>query len=850
MAETKQTMLPITGMTCANCVATIERNLLKMDGVQSATVNLSSERATVEYDPSLIGTQQIIQRIQRSGYDVARATDVVILRHLSDDNDALRLERALQKMDGIEEVQVSYASERARVVYIPTLVSLADIHKAIREAGFEAVIGDGQPIDAEAKAREAEINFQLRRLIVGVVFTVPLFALAMLRDFGLLPMAIQHASWLNWLMFALATPVQFYVGGQFYIGAYKAVRNGSANMDVLIAMGSSAAYFYSILVMVGILPGHVYFETAAVIITLIRLGKFLEARAKGRTSEAIKKLIGLRAKSAHVLSGDQEREIPVDEVLTGDIVVVRPGEKIPVDGVVLDGQSSVDESMVTGESLPVSKGPGDPVIGATLNKMGLIRFEATKVGSETALAQIIKLVEEAQGSKAPIQKLVDRVSAVFVPAVIAVALLTFAVWLIIPLPVGAEVSAFTRALINMVAVLVIACPCAMGLATPTAVMVGTGRGAEKGLLFRSGEALERAGSISLVVLDKTGTVTRGQPSVTDIVDLGSESRELRTEIRLSAGTDGSRRLAEANISVLGAPPSDLGSRQSKIYNQQSEILRLAASVEIGSEHPLGEAIVAEAGDREMILVHPEDFKAEAGHGVAGSVEGKRVVVGSPRMLEDLGYAINGIRPMVEKFQAEGKTAVLVGIDGRLEGLIAIADTIKEGSREAIEQLHRMKLRVAMITGDNLTTAKAIAAKVGIDDVRAEILPEGKALEVKRFQEMGEIVAMVGDGINDAPALAQADVGIAIGTGTDVAIAAAPVTLMSGDLRKVPQAIALSRRTLRTIRQNLFWAFIYNVVLIPAAAAGLLNPMLAAGAMAFSSVFVVTNSLKLRKVRLD
>ncbi|RPI20642.1 MAG: copper-translocating P-type ATPase, partial [Chloroflexota bacterium] len=500
---------------------------------------------------------------------------------------------------------------------------------------------------------------------------------------------------------------------------------------------------------------------------------------------------------------------------------------------------SVDESMVTGESLPVSKGPGDPVIGATLNKMGLIRFEATKVGSETTLAQIIKLVEEAQGSKAPIQKLVDRVSAIFVPVVILVALATFIVWYLIPIPSGVEVNAFTRALINMVAVLVIACPCAMGLATPTAVMVGTGRGAEKGLLFRSGEALERAGGLSLVVLDKTGTVTRGQPSVTDILDfgfliadLGMESREARV-----VSSDGSRF-------------SDLGTSQSVISDHQTEILRLAASVEIGSEHPLGEAIVAEAGNREISLVHPEAFTAEAGHGVAASIQGQQVVVGSPRMLENMGYNIDSIRPMIEKFQAEGKTAVLVGVDGHLEGLIAIADTIKEGSHTAIEQLHNMGLRVAMITGDNLRTAQAIAASVGIDDVRAEILPEGKAREIKRFQEEGEVVAMVGDGINDAPALAQADVGIAIGTGTDVAIAAAPVTLISGDLRKVPQAIALSRRTLKTIRQNLFWAFIYNILLIPAAAAGLLNPMLAAGAMAFSSVFVVTNSLKLRKMRLD
>ena len=806
MSESKKVILPITGMTCANCVATLERNLKKVEGVETASVNLSSERATVAFSPELTGVPLLVERIQRAGYDVATGSAEFIIHGMSDGNDALRLEKKLSLSEGITSAQVNLGTDKVFVRYIPTIISQKEIRSLIKNAGFEALEVGGQAEDVERQAREAEVAQQRRDLTIGLIFTIPLFILSMLRDFGGLPHAIGHAWWMNWIMLILATPVQFYVGKQYYVSAYKAIRNRSANMDVLIALGSSTAYFYSIPVMLGFIPGHVYFETAAVIITLIKLGKYLEAKAKGHTSEAIKKLIGLKPKMAHIIRDGKEIEVQVDEVMVGDIVLVHPGEKIPVDGVIIDGRTSVDESMLTGESLPVEKSQGDSVIGATLNKTGHIKFEATKVGKETALAQIIQLVEAAQGSKAPIQKIADQISAIFVPIVIAVALITFLVWyFIVPLPLESETSQFTRALINMVAVLVIACPCAMGLATPTAVMVGTGKGAQLGILFKSGDALEWAGRISTVVFDKTGTITRGQPSVTDIITLN--------------GID------------------------------KNEILRLAASVEKGSEHPLGEAIWAEAGNYALPLSAPVGFIAKPGQGVQAEVDGRLVAVGNRSMMNDGAIDLSRHNGIVAELQSQAKTIVFVSVDQQLCGLIAIADTIKENADKAIAHLKVMGLSIVMITGDNQHTALAIAKQAGIERVIAEVMPSEKANEIKKLQEHGEVVAMIGDGINDAPALAQADVGIAIGTGTDVAMATAPIVLMGDDLDGVTNAIILSKKTLHTIKQNLFWAFFYNILLIPAAAAGWLNPMLAAGAMAFSSIFVVSNSLRLRRIQI-
>ena len=804
MTQEKHITLPILGMTCANCVAAVERNLKKADGVTAANVNLSSERAAVSYDPARSSLGDFINLVKRAGYDIAMGEADLSIKNLTDSADVLRLEKILNAKEGVIEAQANLGTEKARIRYVPTIVSQNELRQAIREAGFEPLESESSLEDPEAKARQSEIAEQQRLLIIGLIFTVPLFILSMGRDMGLLPAALSNARWLDFLLWDLATPVQFYVGWQYYVNGFKSIRNGSANMDVLVALGSSAAYFYSFPITLGLIPGHVYFETSAMIITLVKLGKFFEAKAKGGAGDAIRKLMNLRPRKAYIIRDGIEIEVPVDEVTVGDLVLVHPGEKIPVDGVVVDGGSSVDESMLTGESLSVEKGVGDQVIGGTINKLGLLKFETTKIGKETALAQIIKLVEEAQASKAPTQNLADKISAVFVPVVIGIAVITFLVWyFIVPLGPGAEIGLFTRALINTVAVLVIACPCAMGLATPTAVMVGTGKGAELGILIKKSESLERAGEITTVVLDKTGTLTRGQPAVTHI-----------QLIEFDQGED--------------------------------ELIRLAASIEKASEHPLGEAITAEADARGLQLSDPLGFSALAGQGVQAEVDGHQVLIGNRRLLTEHQIDLDPVENDLLQLEEAGNTAILVVIDKVLASIIGVADTIKEGSIQSVKALHEMGLEVVMLTGDNQRTAQAIAHEVGIDRVIANVLPGEKAAQVKQLQEADYIVAMVGDGVNDAPALAQADIGIAIGTGTDVAMASAPVVLISGDLRGVPKAIALSRRTLKTIKQNLFWAFFYNVILIPAAAFGFLNPMLAAGAMSFSSIFVVTNSLRLRR----
>ncbi|HET6444256.1 MAG TPA: heavy metal translocating P-type ATPase [candidate division Zixibacteria bacterium] len=823
MSELEQLTFPVLGMTCANCVAAVERNSKKATGVIDANVNFASEKVTVTYDPAIADakavTVNVIERVKRAGYEIPEAHLELPLLGMTCANCANTIEQRLNKTDGVLEASVNFASEKASVTYTPGAVTRAELVAAVRQAGYDVVevAGDEELEDAEAAARKGEIRHQQKRFIVGLIFSTPLFLLSMARDLGLLG-GWGDEVWVNWLFMALATPVQFYVGWDYYVGAVKSLRNRSANMDLLVALGSSVAYFYSVIVTIALTLGsealgmHVYFETSAVIITLIVLGKLLEARAKGQTSEAIKKLIGLQAKSARVLRDGTELDIPIAEVIRGDVVIVRPGEKIPVDGTVVYGHSAVDESMITGESMPVDKGVGDEVIGATINKQGLLRFEATKVGKETALAQIIKMVEQAQGSKAPIQRVVDRVAAYFVPAVILIAVATFIVWY-------AATGDFVTALLRLVAVLVIACPCAMGLATPTSIMVGVGKGAEYGILFKNSAALERAHKLTAIVLDKTGTITKGEPAVTDVV---------------------------ASKAVLAST---------------EELLRLAASAERGSEHPLGEAIVRSAQEKGLALSEPIAFEGIAGHGIAAEVDGHQVLLGNLRLMERENVNLNGLGSKAEQIQNEAKTAMWLAIDGQANAIIGVADTIKEGSKEAITAMREMGLMVAMMTGDNQATAEAIAAEVGLDRVFAEVLPGAKASYVAKLQDEAYVVGMVGDGINDAPALAQADVGMAIGTGTDVAMEAADVTLMRGDLRTVPQAIKLSKATMRNIHQNLAWAFGYNTALIPIAAGVLapfewapdflrqLSPILAAGAMAFSSISVVSNSLRLKRVKL-
>jgi Cu+-exporting ATPase len=804
----KRVILPITGMTCANCVATVERNVKKLDGVDEAVVNLVTEKATIGFDQERLTVENIVERIEKVGYGVAEVEIDFALPQLSDSTDALRLEKGLQQVEGIRRVTVNVTLAKVHIHYIPTIISANEISRSINALGFKVIQVDDETEDAEIRARQRETRQQKLLLTIGVILTLPIFLLSMSRDLGLLPNIVADSAWLNVLLWILATPVQFYVGWQYYVGAYKSLRNGSANMDVLIALGSSVAYLYSIPIIFGLLPGHTYFETSAVIITLVRLGKFLEARAKGNTSEAIRKLKALQVKNARVIRDGKEVDLPLQDVVLGDLLLIKPGEKIPLDGEIIEGTTQIDESMITGESLPVDKGIGDEVVGSTLNKFGLVKVKVKRVGKDTLLSQIIQMVEKAQETKAPIQKLADQISAVFVPIVIAVALLTFILWLIID-PTASNMSGttgFTRALINMVAVLVIACPCAMGLATPTAIMVGTGKGAEAGILFRSGEALERAGKTNLVVMDKTGTLTKGRPELTDIIPV---SRTI----------------------------------------DENELLRLAASVERGSEHPLGEAILAEAGNRGLVLVEPKEFKAIPGKGVKANIEGKEVLLGTANYLQESGVNLGAVIDDANSLQEQGKTVMFAAVNKEVAGIISVADTIKDNSHASVRTLQEMGLEVMMLTGDNYRTAKTIAEKAGIENVIAGVLPDMKNGEIKKLQSQQRIVTMVGDGINDAPALAQADLGIAIGSGADIAVAAAPVTLIGSDLSGVAKAIKLSRRVLRTIKQNLFWAFIYNIILIPVAALGYLNPMLAAGAMAFSSVFVVTNSLRLKRVKI-
>ncbi|MEJ2588417.1 MAG: heavy metal translocating P-type ATPase [Deltaproteobacteria bacterium] len=808
--------LPVTGMTCANCAMNIERALGKVEGVQKADVNFATEQAAVSFDPKKASFSELIDAVQDAGYGVAATTVDIPVTGMSCVNCAMNIEGALKrKVPGVVEVSVNFANEKASVKYIPSVTSVDEIIKAIEAAGYGAVHPTDalETEDAELAARNAEIRDQTRKLLFGILFTLPLFILSMGKDFSLWG-DWSHVAWMNWLFWALATPVQFYTGWDYYTGGFKSLRNRSANMDVLVAMGSSVAYFYSIGVLLfPVLGRHVYFETSAVIITLIKVGKLLEARTKGRTGSAIRKLMGLRPKTATILTDGVEREVPISEVTIGDMVLVRPGESIPVDGTVREGSSAVDESMLTGEPIPVDKHVGDEVAGGTINQEGLLKFEATRVGKDTALARIIRMVQDAQGSKAPIQALADRVAAVFVPGVIAIALITFCIWW----AVGGE---FVPAMIRFVAVLVIACPCALGLATPTAIMAGTGLGAERGMLFKNSEALEVSSRLNTIVLDKTGTITEGKPRVVDVVSLN------------------------------GSGPSD------------ADLLKWAASVERGSEHPLGRAIVAEAHARNIALLEPKEFQATGGAGVQAVVDGRKVLLGKPAWFDSLEVDLKAHEEDMRHLQDQGKTVIVLAVDGKPAGLIALADTVKPESKGAIADIHHMGLGVVMLTGDNPQTAAAIAKEVNIEDVAAEVRPEDKSQKIKDLQASGQKVAMVGDGINDAPSLALADVGIAIGTGTDVAIETGDVILASGDLRGVPRAVQLSRTTMRTVKENLFWAFAYNVVLIPVAAGVLypfesfpgmlrhLHPMLAALAMATSSITVVLNSLRLHRARID
>jgi Cu+-exporting ATPase len=738
---------------------------------------------------------------------------VLPIRGMSCASCVQHIEQALQEVPGVVSASVNFAMERASVTYLDSVTGPTDLRRAIEAAGYAVPDMAAAPtLDVEKTAREAEIHLLRTRFLAGAALSVPVLLGSFPDWFPWVPAPLSDP----YMLLVLTTPVQFWVGWQFHRGFWVSLKHRTADMNTLVSIGTNAAYLYSAALTffpASIAPAGMeamtYYDTAAILMTLIVMGRWLEAKAKGRTSEAIKKLMGLRAKTARVIRGDLTQDIPVEEVRVGDLVLVRPGEKVPVDGIIREGQSALDESMLTGESLPVEKGPGDQVIGATVNKMGSFKFEATRVGRETVLAQIVRLVEQAQGSKAPIQRLVDKIAGVFVPIVLVIAAVTFGVWLLF----GGE-QAFLFALSNFVAVLVIACPCALGLATPTSIMVGIGKGAEYGVLIKNAESLERAYQVNVIIFDKTGTLTVGQPVVTDV--------------------------------ITSAPLTPHASR---------ELLRLAASAEQGSEHPLGQAIIDHAKAKGLDLAEPQEFKAAPGHGIRAVVEGQEVLLGNRHLMQQRGIDLAGMEAQEEALSGEGKTPMFVAADAQLLGIVAVADVVKPHSKAAVAAVHDLGIEVAMITGDTRRTAEAIAGQVGIDRVLSEVLPEHKALQVRRLQEQGKLVAMVGDGINDAPALAQADVGIAIGTGTDVAMEAADITLIGGDLRSVVTALQLSRLTMRNIRQNLFWAFAYNVILIPVAAGVLyplfgmlLSPVLAGAAMAFSSVTVVSNALRLRRFR--
>ena len=814
--KSEKTHIHITGMTCTTCAATIEKGLVETPGVEQVNVSFASEKASIEYDPSKVDLAKIKNTISQIGYGVATKKSIFPVAGMTCASCVSRVEEALTSVPGVISASVNLASEKATVEYVEG-TELGALRQAVKEAGYK-LGSEAETLEDVTTAAQREIRTVRNRLILAAVLASTIMALMWTPFF-------EGKAYLLW---ALATPVQFWAGWRFYRGTWGALRHRTANMNTLIAVGTSAAYLYSMIAVLfprlftaGGLEPHLYFDTSAMIITLILLGRFLEARARGQTSEAIKKLIGMQPKTALVIRDGEEGEVPIEDVQVSDLVLVRPGERVPVDGIIRLGYSSTDESMITGESIPVEKKVGDKVIGATINKTGSFQLEATKVGKDTTLAQIIRLVEEAQGSKAPIQRLADVIASYFVPIVIGIAIITFIIWY----SVGPD-PALTFALLNFVAVLIIACPCALGLATPTAIMVGTGKGAEHGILIRSAEALERSHQIRTVLLDKTGTLTRGEPEVTDIVAVPASSQE--------------------------------------------EVLRLAASAERDSEHPLGEAIVKAALEKKLEVASTKDFNAIPGQGVEASVAGKHLLLGNLTLITDRGLSLNGLGEEAERLWEKGKTVMFLGLDSQVVGIIALADTLKPNAREALEQLHKLGIKVVMLTGDNRRTAEAIAREAGIDDVLAEVLPEHKAQEVKRLQNEGKVVAMVGDGINDAPALVQADVGIAIGTGTDVAIETGDITLISGDLEGIVTAISLSKRTMKTIRQNLFWAFAYNTTLIPVAAGvlylafgqtgvpsglhfilgkyGFLNPILAAAAMAASSVTVVFNSLRLRRFK--